>query len=269
LRTDTSILDAHQVKRVQATSPQEEEGADFRVSLRIIQITDPHLGPMMSIHRLKYICENVVKLNPDLVLLTGDFFTAEVYGTQDALQNALHPLKSLEGKTFACLGNHDKEGEATELVRQGLQAVGVRLLVDEVAIVETQMGRVQVLGLDFQFHGGAEEHVPRICKQFPPVQDAVRLILLHDPSAFQYVPDTDGALVLSGHTHGGTVGLVSFGIRASVVGLLGIPDSGLWKKASNYLYVHRGQGCRSLLGSMLLRLGIPTEDSLLRVYYEA
>lgn len=268
LRSETSALDGNRVKKVEATGPLEEEGADFRIPLRIIQITDPHLGPMMSIGRLKYICENVVKLNPDLVLLTGDFYTAEAYGTENALQKALHPLQALEGKTFACLGNHDKEGTATMLLSQDLQAVGVRLLVDEVELVDTPMGKVQVLGLDYRF-AGAEEHVTRICKQFPPVQDAVRLILLHDPSAFQYVPESDGALVLSGHTHGGTVGLVSFGIRASLVGIMGIPDSGLWKKATNYLYVHRGQGCRSLMGSMLLRLGIPTEDSLLRVYYEA
>jgi len=269
LRSETSTHDSNKVKKVEATGPQEEEGADFKTPLRIIQITDPHLGPMMSIDRLKYICENAVKLNPDLILLTGDFFTAEVYGTENALQQALSPLQSHAGKTFACLGNHDKEGIATMLVSQGLQSVGVRLLVDEVELVDTPMGKVQVLGLDYRFGGGVAEHVPQVCKQFPPVQDAVRLILLHDPSAFQYVPETDGALVLSGHTHGGTVGLVSFGVRASVVGMMGIPDSGLWKKASNYLYVHRGQGCRTLLGSMLLRLGIPTEDSLLRVYYEA
>jgi len=200
--------------------------------------------------------------------LTGDFFTAEALGTENALQEALSPLKPISGKTFACLGNHDKEGTATTLVQRGLEAVGVRLLVDEVETVETAMGKVQVLGLDYTFGEGARDHVPHVCKQYPPVQDAVRLILLHDPNAFQYVPENDGAFVLSGHTHGGAVGLVSFGLRISVVGLMGIPDSGLWKCATNYLYVHRGQGSRSFLGTMLLRLGIPTEDSLLRVYYE-
>lgn len=48
---------------------------------------------------------------------------------------------------------------------------------------------------------------------------------------------------------------------------MGIPDNGIWGHKSNSLYVHRGQGCRSMMGTMLVRLGIPTEDSVLHVYY--
>jgi predicted MPP superfamily phosphohydrolase len=39
--------------------------------LRIVQITDPHIGPVMPVERLRKICEDIVKINPDLVLLTG------------------------------------------------------------------------------------------------------------------------------------------------------------------------------------------------------
>ncbi len=43
--------------------------------LRICQITDPHLGPLMSPERLRSICECIVDWDPDLVLLTGDNIT--------------------------------------------------------------------------------------------------------------------------------------------------------------------------------------------------
>ena len=74
--------------------------------LRIVQITDPHLGTMMSIDRLRQICEQTVAAKPDLVLLTGDFYTVEAYEhSQHALAHSLEPLSQLgPNKLFACTG---------------------------------------------------------------------------------------------------------------------------------------------------------------------
>jgi hypothetical protein len=46
--------------------------------LKICQITDPHLGPFNSIKRLHSICEKIIEEQPDLIFLTGDFFTMQV-----------------------------------------------------------------------------------------------------------------------------------------------------------------------------------------------
>ena len=86
----------------------EDGGHGIQRSVRIVQITDPHLGTMMSIDRLTTICEQTVTLNPDIVLLTGDFFTVEAYsGKENTLARALAPLALISGKTFACLGVRD------------------------------------------------------------------------------------------------------------------------------------------------------------------
>ena len=59
----------------------------------------------MSVSRLRTICEQAVSVNPDIVLLTGDFYTVEAYErSQHALANGLEPLKQLQGKLFACIG---------------------------------------------------------------------------------------------------------------------------------------------------------------------
>lgn len=66
---------------------------------------DPHMGTMMSIDRLRTICIQAMESNPDLIILTGDFFTVEAYDINErALIQGLEPLKSYQGKTFACLG---------------------------------------------------------------------------------------------------------------------------------------------------------------------
>lgn len=96
-------------------------------------------------------------------------------------------------------------------------------------------------------------------------ENILRLVLLHDPSAFELVPPADKCLVLSGHTHGGQVGLLSFNINLTLVNLIGIPDHGLWGMANNLLYVNRAQGCRTVLGTMLVRMGCPPEFSVMDI----
>ena len=92
---------------------------------------------------------------------------------------------------------------------------------------------------------------------------ALRLILLHDPGAFQHLPEGEGDLVLSGHTHGGQIGLVRLGVPHTLVSAFTkIPDHGLWARGRDRLYVHRGTGHYGFP----LRVGVPAEHSLLQVH---
>ena len=74
-------------------------------------------------------------------------------------------------------------------------------------------------------------------------------------------------LVLSGHTHGGHIGLYSLGLKhATLVRLIGHYDNGLWLNKGNAMWVHRGQGSRSLMSNGITRCGVPSEDSIFYVY---
>jgi predicted MPP superfamily phosphohydrolase len=238
----------------------ETAGARAGRPLRMVQITDPHLGPFMSVARLRSICERAVAQDPDLVLLTGDFLTMESQETHAHLANALAPLAALRGRVFACHGNHDHE--APELVARALAEVGATLLVDDATLVETEAGPVQIVGMDFHFARRAER-MAAVCARHPRVPGALRLVLLHDPGAFRHLPEGEGDLVLSGHTHGGQLGLVSLGLSHTIIRLfVDMPDHGLWARGPDRLYVHRGTGHYGFP----LRLGVPAEESLLRVH---
>lgn len=243
------------LRRVSTTPEQVEQRP-----LRLAQLTDTHLGPFMSVGRLRKICERLVSAQPDLVLLTGDFLTMESQAAPAALAQALQPLTSLRGRVFACFGNHDHE--APETVRAALAKVGARLLVDEAARVDTAAGQVQVVGADFRYRQRAE-HLAELCRKEPRQGQALRLFLLHDPGAFRHLPSGEADLVLSGHTHGGQLGLVSFGLPHTILSLFtSSPDHGTWGMASSRLYVHRGTGHYGFP----LRLGVPYEESLLLVH---
>lgn len=229
--------------------------------LRLVQITDPHLGPFMPTARLKAIVQRAVERDPDLVLLTGDFVTMESHAAEAAMIEALSPLRALPGRVFACRGNHDLE--APEMVARALAAVGARLLLDEAETVETPAGRVQILGLDFHGRSRRRARIAAACADSPRIDGALRLVLLHDPGAFANVPEGEADLVLSGHTHGGQLGLLSLGLPHTIVSALTkIPDHGLWAKGTNRLYVHRGTGHYGFP----VRVGVPAEESLLRVH---
>ena len=229
-------------------------------ALRFVQITDPHLGPFMPVARLRAICERAVAEAPDLILLTGDFLTMESQQSVEHLAEALAPLKALPGKVFACHGNHDHEAPA--LVAEALRRAGVTLLVDDATLVETAAGPVQIVGMDFHFRDRAAQ-MARVCAAHPRVAGALRLVLLHDPGAFRQLPVGEGDLVLAGHTHGGQLGLLRFGVQSTIIRLFSeIPDHGLWARGPDRLYVHRGTGHYGFP----LRLGVPAEESVVRVH---
>jgi predicted MPP superfamily phosphohydrolase len=228
--------------------------------LSIIQITDPHLGPFMSVERLRSIAESAAQRDPDLVVLTGDFLTMESQSDPAFLARALEPLQVLPGRVFACLGNHDHEALST--VKSALQHAGATLLVDESALVPTPAGLVQIVGYDFHFRDRAAQ-LARVSARNPRVPGALRLVLLHDPGAFRHLPEGEADLVLSGHTHGGQIGLVSLGLPWTLLRLFWKgPDHGFWARGVDRLYVHRGTGHYGFP----LRVGVPAENSLVRVH---
>ncbi|HEY2516455.1 MAG TPA: metallophosphoesterase [Polyangiaceae bacterium] len=248
-------------ERTEKVQPQKRGEAREARPLRIVQITDPHIGPFMSVERLRRIAERAVAKNPDLILLTGDFLTMESQSDPGLLGRALEPLRRMPGKVFACYGNHDHEAIAT--VTTALAENGVTLLVDEERVVETEVGPIQILGMDFVWRD-RPQHLEKVCREHPRRAGVTRIVLLHDPGAFRHLPEGEGDLVLSGHTHGGQVGLVSLGLSWTFLRLFGvkIPDHGFWGRGRDRMYVHKGTGHYGFP----LRLGVPAEESVVRVH---
>jgi predicted MPP superfamily phosphohydrolase len=226
--------------------------------LRIVQITDPHLGPWQPTRKLRRHLEELVARDPDLVLLTGDFLTMESRGSPGQLAAAFEPLRKVSGRAFACFGNHDHEDP--EQVRHALESNGIQLLIDEEARIDTPLGAVQIIGADYAW-SERERHLRELLARFPRRESELRLLLLHDPFNFQFVEKGDVDLTFSGHTHGGHVGLVSLGFDWTVMSRTQRPDHGLFAHGSNRLYVHRGTG----FYGFPMRVGVPGESSLLEL----
>jgi uncharacterized protein len=260
--TYTSVVDIHL-------------GNQYKNNLKIIQIADPHLGNFMSIERLRSISENTVKMNPDLVLLTGDYYTVESHNEKDAILRAFEPLKQLKGKVFACLGNHDHE---VNNIPEQFERLGIRLLVDEEEIVKTRLGPIQIVGIDYVWENSVVSHFKHHSPLFDKKEKIpYRIVLLHNPRHFKFVPKTPDvhSIVFSGHLHGGQIGFGEYSfLKLTNLIFPTFPDQGVWclnensqivqkncTNESNLLYVHKGVGFYGLQ----LKIGIENEESLINL----
>ncbi|KAJ3444353.1 hypothetical protein M0812_10206 [Anaeramoeba flamelloides] len=226
--------------------------------LKIIQISDPHIGPFMSIKKFYNICKRTVERNPDLVFITGDVLTFETMNRKgvDGLSYALSPFQKMKGKVFACIGSTDYY--YFEEIKEAFLKNDIIYLKNEESFVNLDHCKIQVVGID-NITGNA---VTNVCKDLKPNANSdLRIIMLHDPKEFTHIPVNDNSLVLSGKTHGGIFGLNFLGIHSALSELATLTQN-FYEKGSNLLYIHRGTGFHG----WPMRTGSSGEQSMMHLH---
>ncbi len=245
-------VDEHEVRL-----PNWPRGLD---GLRLAHLSDIHVGGAMDRARLLHVAALTQRARPDLVVHTGDFLTHRDGDFDAPLYEALARIEAPHGQ-WACLGNHDFD-DAPRLVRR-LYAAGVRTLRDRVTTLFIDGHEIELAGLDYTFGRGQRgASMARRIASWGERRPVPRLLLNHDPTSFAALRDGCADLVFSGHTHGGQIGLQFAPQRAlTVVGLVGLPDQGVFRRGSMQLFVTR---CVGFYGYPM-RLGIPPEISIVRL----
>ena len=226
--------------------------------LRVAHLSDIHVGGAMDLDRLLRVAELTNAARPDIVLHTGDFLTHRPGDFDAPLYEALARIAAPHGQ-WACLGNHDYDDPERFCAR--LREAGVTPLRNRLVDVSVNGQTLELGGLDFvSSRGPRAAALRRAMADWPARSAAPRLLLNHDPSGFEALPDGCASLVLSGHTHGGHIG-VQLGRDAAltVVGLAGLPDQGVFTRDDMRMYVTR---CVGFYGYPM-RMGIPPEIALL------
>ncbi|MEO8479901.1 MAG: metallophosphoesterase, partial [Gemmatimonadota bacterium] len=127
------------VKSLALTFPDLPEGFD---GFRIVQLSDLHVGPQTSRQFLARVAREVEQLGGDLIAITGDQVD-DFHEDVAVFDKAFGHLQAPFG-VFAIAGNHDVYA-GWEPVRHGMEAVGMRVLVNE-AIPLTRNGSTIWLG---------------------------------------------------------------------------------------------------------------------------
>ncbi len=162
--------------------------------LRVVLISDLHLGFTTGKNMANRIARKVNALNGDLVLIAGDLFD-EAYITlrnSDLVAADLRSLRSRLG-TYACLGNHDMLSDDPRK-EDFYRRAGITVLRDEAV----QTDGVTIVG-----------RRDAVCHDRLPMADLVRdcsgpvIVLDHQPNQIWAARDAGVDLLLCGHTHGG------------------------------------------------------------------
>jgi predicted MPP superfamily phosphohydrolase len=219
---------------------------------RIAQISDLHCGPFASGPRVAGWMEAVNRLRPDLVAVTGDLI-ASGDAFVPVVASALGRLRAPHG-VFACMGNHDYFADG-EGVAQALMAEGLTVLRNRGVEVPHAGARLFVAGVDDTWTG--RHDIDRALANRPPGVPAV--LLAHDPALFPEAAARGVDLTLSGHTHGGQLGLPLFSRKVNLARIITRFTTGLYREGAASLYVNRGLGTTG----PPIRLGVFPEIAVL------
>jgi len=216
---------------------------------RLVQISDVHYSAIGGTRLLEETVERSNALNPDAVLLTGDYVSrrnsyASFTGARlwarpimdyaEAMAKVLSGLRARLG-VFAVAGNHDHYNKRCDAIEELLSGAGVINLRNKSTFLD---GVLPLAGLD-DLRGGR----PLVHQALKGIDAAApQIILSHNPRLMLELRHRN-ALILSGHTHGGQVHLPFTNFRVRPRDVAQTPFlRGWYRQSQAQMYVNSGLG---------------------------
>jgi hypothetical protein len=170
--------------------------------VRVVQISDIHIGPTLDRHFMRRVVEQVNALQPDIIAVTGDL----VDGSVRTLREEVKPLSELRAPlgVFYVTGNHEYYHGGAAWAAE-VSSLGLTVLQNEHRVVERSGARLVVAGVTD--HEGGRMDPAHACRPDLALKGAPegvpRVLLAHQPRTAFLAKDLGVDLQLSGHTHGG------------------------------------------------------------------
>lgn len=208
--------------------------------LRIVQLSDLHVGPHTPVRQLRRIATATRSAKPHLIAYTGDQvddYPADI----DCLETAFAGLGAPLG-VYAVPGNHDVYAGWSE-VRQRMERIGIRVLVNDAIPIDHGGARFWLAGTGdpagAQLSRGPETGAPDLDRTMARVPSgAFSVVLAHNPALFPHLVARGANVVVSGHTHHGQLSIPSRGW--SLASMFLEYSMGAYERGGALLYVSPG-----------------------------
>ena len=130
LITVTGVIHA---RNIQTVHYELCAGSQLSEPLRIVEVSDLHMGSLIGVHHVQHVADAVNACQPDLVVFLGDQFNrteAIDVINEEAMFEALSHIEAPLGM-YAVIGNHDPE-LGSEIYQQYLSESGITALDNSV-----------------------------------------------------------------------------------------------------------------------------------------
>ena len=226
--------------------------------LRILHITDSHLGIYKQVAHIEEVLTSARQYNPDLILMTGDI--------ADRLELLPETLKLVSEfgapyGVFGIPGNHEYY-RGIEQFKQIHRDSPVPLLIDAGQTISIDGQSLYIAGADDprSMKGDYVKTLNNSINKSLANSDSgsFKILMSHRPEGLDRAAELGVDLVLSGHTHGGQMGV---GGRSFFENFM--PDRYLWGEYSinkTQMYVSSGIG-----HWFPFRLACPTEAPIIEL----
>ena len=197
------------VRHVETEVPDLSPAFD---GLRIVQLSDLHIGPHSNRKFLDRVVQATHALTPDLIAVTGDLIDDRAEDVE-SYARALGALNAPLG-VFMIPGNHDVYAGWDRVERALHDADLGTVLVNDVHVVQRGSATLALVGTGDPA-GGSRGHsrvapdVERALRNVPT--SATVIAFAHNPALWPSLAARGVALTLSGHTHWGQFALPKLG----------------------------------------------------------
>ena len=185
-------------------------------------------------HELQVFGNLLEEARYDVCVLTGDYRGRTCGPYDTTLAGMARVCAGLKRPIYGVLGNHD-----TICRVPGLEAMGIRMLLNESDVIERGGQRLYLGGID-DAHFYGMHNIEKAASAIP--HDAFSILISHTPEVYRQAAHADFNLLLSGHTHGGQICLPG-GIPITLDSVLPrYMGSGAWKYHDMTGYTSVGAG---------------------------
>ncbi len=230
-----------EIKEIEISIP------NLKRDMRIVQLSDMHIGSVRNSGFIKKIVKKTNALNPHIVLITGD--TAD--GSAKLHPYMFNDIDKLKCPVFLGIGNHDVY-EGIDNVLEVLKTTNIRVLRDEMVEIHD----LQIIGVDYSFE---KNYLKNVLLQLEIDKSKPSILMYHVPTEIEAASAAGIDLQISGHTHKGQF------FPFNYLGRLVFPYfNGLYRYNGTILYVSQGTGT----WGPPMRLGSKNEITLIKLIKE-
>ncbi|MFY4820296.1 metallophosphoesterase, partial [Aliarcobacter butzleri] len=255
-----SAVIATNVKAIDNARHVELEVVDVKINnlkkpYIIVQISDIHIGGLITKNFIKAMVDKINLLNADIVVITGDLVDTKL----EFARPALDELKNLQSKygTYFIVGNHEYFHGVKPIIDY-VNSLGIKTLENQNVYIGEKDKGFYLAGVYDRFGVRYGSYIPNINKALENCKNNPTILLAHQPKYINEIKDTKNIdLILCGHTHGGQIFPFNFLVKLEQPYVKGLHQH----NDTTQVYVNKGTG----FWGPPMRLGASSEITVLRL----